>query len=206
MDLKRTSFTCEASAPNKKRKIITVKKTPSNLVTYLYEKIGLCEEAVAARAKENFQHPTPEKIEMYTMEVTRAVREDDLDTLKELHASGAVLDCCSRFGESLVHIASRRSHTRIVKFLLEEAKVSVHHVDDLHRNPLHDACWTSTPNFEIVEMILKVAPEHAICRDKRGHMPFDYVREDNRGEWIEFFRSRLSLLLQKGELTNLSRQ
>ena len=89
-------------------------------------------------------------IDAYTMEVSMAARKNDIKTLRELHA-------CNKFGDSLLNIACRRSNTKIVKFLLEEAKVSVFLRDDTGRTPLHDACWTATPNFEIVDLLLNVA-------------------------------------------------
>ncbi len=121
------------------------------------------------------------------------VRDNDLEKLKELYASGVILESCNRFGESLLHIACRRGHTRMVKFLVEEVKVSVHIADDMNRLPLHDACWASKPNFEIVKLLLREAPEHALCADKRGHVPFDYTRQPYWTEWVSFLFEHGSL-------------
>jgi ankyrin repeat protein len=127
------------------------------------------------------------------MNACMAVRDNDLEKLKELYASGVTLESCNRFGESLLHIACRRGNTRMVKFLVEEVKVSVHIADDMNRIPLHDACWASVPNFEIVELLLREAPEHALCPDKRGHTPFDYTRQPAWKEWVRFLSEHGSL-------------
>jgi hypothetical protein len=37
----------------------------------------------------------------------------------------------------------------MVSYLLEECKLCVNISDDFGRTPLHDACWTAEPNFEV---------------------------------------------------------
>jgi ankyrin repeat protein len=179
--------------PLKKTKIEDV-RPPSFFVQSIFKEHGFSQDDITARAMQKFLKPTPEVTKYYTMEVTKAVRGNDIDKLRELHASGAVLDCCNKFGDSLVHIACRRGHTEIVRFLVEEVKVSVHFLDDLERNALHDACWTSEPNFEIVETLLRASPELSLCVDKRGHAPFDYVRQAHWNEWNRFLFERQTLL------------
>lgn len=169
--------------------------TPSDFSADAFLRNGYSTEQVQAIAASKFLRPTRDVVKHYTMEVTRAVRDDDLEALKDLYySSGAVLDCCNKFGNSLVHIASRRGHTRIVKFLVEEVQASVHFVDEYGRTPLHDACWTSEPNFEIVEILLRVAPEQVLCRDKRGFTPFEYARQSHVEEWMGFLYENQSLL------------
>lgn len=187
--------------PKKKMKLrieANMSMKPSQLVQQIFEDNGVSQELATAIAAAKFITPTKEMIEAYTMEVSKAARENDLDKLRGFHAAGVRLDCCNKFGDSLVNIACRRSHTRIVKFLLEEADVPIHFVDDLQRTPLHDACWTSEPNMEIVETLLKIAPEHALVKDKRGHTPFDYARSNHWGVWTKFLSERRSLFEIKG--------
>ena len=132
-------------------------------------------------------------IDAYNMDVSMAARKNDIERLREFHASGARLDCCDEFGDSLLNIACRRSNTKIVKFLLEEAKASVFQRDDTGRTPLHDACWTATPNFEVVDLLLNVAPELALIPDHRGFAPFDYARRADWALWSAFLAERRSL-------------
>lgn len=175
---------------------------PSQLVEQIFrDENGIPREQTVAAAKAKFISPTKEQIEGYTLELSKAARENDLDKLRELHAAGVALDCCNKFGDSLVNIACRRSHTRIVKFLLEEAKVPVHFADDFGRTPLHDACWTAEPNTEMVEILLKIAPEHALIPDKRGHTPFDYARSTHWNVWLRFLLENRNLLQARSNAT-----
>ena len=107
--------------------------------------------------------------------------------------------CSNRFGESLMHLACRRGRTEMVRFLVEEVPgatpsqmLSVK--DDCLKTPLHDACWTASPNFELVELILTHAPEQVIMQDIRGNTPFDYVRKEDYQLWLRFLWERKNLL------------
>lgn len=111
--------------------------------------------------------------------------------------------CSNRFGESLMHLACRRGRTDFVRFLVEELHgvtpsemLSIR--DDCHKTPLHDACWTPSPNFELVELILKHTPEQMLMEDVRGNTPFDYVRKDDYSLWLRFLWERRLYLGIKG--------
>jgi ankyrin repeat protein len=193
--MKRIVSNDDVVHPPKKKVKHDVSSTmnPSQFVQQMFQDNGwLCEDIISS-TQDKFIEPTTEMLASYTMEVSRAVRENDLEQLKELHASGALMNCCNKFGDTLLNIACRRSHTRIVRFLLEEANVSVFMRDDYGRVALHDALWTSRANFEIVEMLLQRSPELALLPDKRGHTPFDFARSHLWGQWIEFLSERRSL-------------
>lgn len=107
--------------------------------------------------------------------------------------------CSNRFGESLMHLACRRGRTDMVRFLVEELPGSspsqmLSIKDDCLKTPLHDACWTPSPNFELVEFILQHAPEQVVMQDIRGNTPFDYVRKEDYHVWLRFLWERRSLL------------
>lgn len=202
-----TSSSSLINSPNKRIKLTVVveapeetqqqPQSPAEYALSVFEDNGFHADKVVKDATSKFQNPTPEMIEAYSMEATQAVRDGNLEKVKELYENGALLDCCNRFGDRLVHIACRRQHKNIVQFLLEDVKVSIHVVDDFKRTPLHDACWTSEPNFGIVELLLRFAPEHMLMADSRGHTPFDYARKAHHGKWIEFLSNRKSMLRPK---------
>ena len=107
--------------------------------------------------------------------------------------------CSNRFGESLMHLACRRGRTEMVRFLVEDLPgtspsqmLSIK--DDCLKTPLHDACWTASPNVELVEFILQHAPEQVVMQDIRGNTPFDYVRKEDYSLWLRFLWERRSLL------------
>ena len=138
-----------------------------------------------------FQKPTEQEIEAYDVEIVRAIRMGDLGALKRLHVDGKDLNASNQFGESLLHMACRRGNVSIVSYMLREAHVRVNHRDDFGRNILHDACWTSSPNLDIMDELLEfVNPLLMLSEDARGSTPFDYCRRDHWGEWIKYLSDR----------------
>jgi len=141
-----------------------------------------------------FLEPTEEMIAGYKIETISAVRNASLDVIRSLHASGTSFQCCNRFGESIIHLACRRGNIDTVRFLIREANVSLLLKDDFGRTPLHDACWTAKPRFDLVELIVEEVPELLCVQDVRGHTPLHYVRNEDWDEWMTFFQTRRSLL------------
>ena len=155
-----------------------------------------------------FTKPTEEQIAAYDARKTNAVRSGDVATLRSLLESGEDLSCCNKFGESLIHMACRRSHIDVVRFLLQEAKVSLAVRDDYGRTPLHDCCWrpSSPYMYELMERLLTEGdPRMLLVKDVRGHAPFDYARKDQWQGWNDFLESRKDLLLSRlAEVTDTS--
>lgn len=139
---------------------------------------------------------TEDNLNGYDVDITSAVREENLDTLRKLHSSGRSMSCSNRFGESLLHMACRRGFTAIVKFLVEEADVAVRITDDCGRTPLHDTLWNRDCQYEIFNMLVERDPSLLLVSDKRGHTPFAYARKENWSSWIEH------LLMERECITN----
>ena len=177
-----------------KRKLCDVvdHSDPVDFLKSTFEEYGLKVES--SRDKNYFIQPTPEMIEAYDKEVLSAVREKNLEKIKKFHEGGKDMQCCNRFGESVIHMACRNGLTEIVKFLVKEAKVSLYVRDDYGRTPLHDACWTVKPNFELMDFLILQAPELLSLSDVRGHIPLAYVRKNHWSQWVEFLSQRSSLL------------
>jgi len=141
-----------------------------------------------------FHKPLPEEIEAYGVEVVEAVRRADIGYLRKFSEDGRPLKCSNRFGESLLHLACRRQLTDVVDFLLNEANVEPTIRDDYGRSPLHDALWTPTPNFELVDLLLARCPDLLYIKDKRGHTPLFYARQSHWTRWIEHLTDRIDSL------------
>lgn len=145
-----------------------------------------------------FKKPSNEEIDAYDLDVVRAVRSGDLTKLKLLHAAGKNLNCTNKFGESLLHMACRRGNIDILSFMLKEANVRVDIRDDFGRTPLHDACWTSSPNFAIMDALIeRVDPSMFLSEDVRGSTPFEYVRQDHWCGWVKYLAERKERLGQR---------
>jgi ankyrin repeat protein len=165
---------------------------------YLVDQAFFFEEEVCDTAK-----PTPSD----HAAAVSAVRAKDIESLRKLLqmtrgqenkdtsaqevSSGLLLTRCrSKFGDSLLHMACRWGHAEVVQFLLEQG-MPIRLIDDSGRTPLHDACWTSVPQFTIVERLISVAPELLLIQDQRGHTPLQFIRPEHAPQWNSFlFRHR----------------
>jgi len=128
--------------------------------------------------------------DMYGGDVVNAIRSNDVDALRTLHADGTKLQCGNRFGETLIHLACRRSSRELVSFLVKEADVSLYVRDDFGRTPMHDCCWRAEPDLELFDMLLDEAPELLLLSDKRGHTPLDYSRREHWTSLVPFLKER----------------
>lgn len=140
--------------------------------------------------KDFFHQYTEEEFESYTMDAAMAVRNLDLKKMKLLLSEGQLFQCCNRFGESLINIACRRGSFEVVQFLTSEANVDINCLDDYGRTPLHDACWSSEPNFDLIDLLITKSPELLLMSDKRGHTPLDYTRKEHCQLWNNFLHKK----------------
>lgn len=137
-----------------------------------------------------FVRPTNQSTENYAV-LSTAVRARDLEYLRTFlkeQQGGNTLYCSNKFGESILHMACRRGFTDVVEFLLTEGKTSVRIVDDYGRTPLHDACWTSTPNPDVMNLLIREAPELLLVSDRRGHAPLQYTQRADHPTWIAYLQ------------------
>uniref|UniRef100_A0A7S3Q2F6 Uncharacterized protein n=2 Tax=Chaetoceros debilis TaxID=122233 RepID=A0A7S3Q2F6_9STRA len=139
-----------------------------------------------------FHEYTETEKDSYDNEVCKAVRSLNLDEIKTMHSQGRTFQCSNRFGESLMHMACRRGSSEVVNFLVEEAGVSIRCCDDFGRTPFHDACWSSIPNFDLIEFLIAKCPSMLLMCDKRGHTPLQYTRREHWVTWITFLGTQKS--------------
>jgi ankyrin repeat protein len=143
--------------------------------------------------------PREQRLKNYTLDSVCAVRRSDVKALRSLLASGHSFDACNNSGETLLHLACRRSSEDTVRFLLLEARVPLHGiVDDMGRTALHEACWRPTPSLSIIALLLNRSPPEAmIAQDSRGHTPFDYVRREDWGLWVRFLHRNEGVIVRR---------
>ena len=145
-----------------------------------------------------FEKPPEADIAAYDIESVRAVRSSNVERLRELWANGKSLDACNPFGESLLHMACRRGDLKLVKFMVTEVKVRTDRCDDFGRNPFHDALWTSTPQLDLVDLLMDhMDPALLLAEDVRGNGPFSYARKEHDAQWIAFLEERKDKLQQR---------
>jgi len=137
-----------------------------------------------------FHQATPKDLVDYDMQVVQAVRSENVNALRHMHAAGRSMNCANAFGETILHIAARRGAVSVVQFLVNEARVNVRVCCDFGRTPLHDACWTPQANLAVVQILLAACPDLLYITDKRGHAPLQYIHRENWAEWNRFLRAQ----------------
>jgi hypothetical protein len=139
---------------------------------------------------EFFLEPQDSEVDAYGHEVLNAVRNQDLELLRRFYEEGRPLKCSNQFGESLLHLACRKSFAGVTRFLVEDAQVPFNVKDDFGRNPSHDACWTISPNWDLMDLIVEKCPDLFFIEDVRGHTPLDYVRMEHWPAWIKYLADK----------------
>lgn len=176
----------------------------SNPVAFLKSLFSLKEATktwMEQQREHRFARPSDDAVESYDLIVVRAIRERNTEKLRHLLRNGKKFDAANKFGESLIHMACRRGDINVIKFLVEEAGVAVDVRDDFGRTPLHDACWTSKPNLDVVGLLLKkVPPTMLLVEDVRGHTPFHYARREHWPTWVAFLREHSHLILKRASI------
>lgn len=144
-----------------------------------------------------FRQHSEKDTSSYDVEAVKVIRSQNIDRLKEMHSEGRSMNACNQFGESLVHMVCRRADVKILKFMIEDAKVSFAIRDDFGRNPFHDACWTPTPNFAMMDMLIEAADTCLLlAEDVRGNTPFDYARREHYGIWISYLENNKDAIMK----------
>jgi hypothetical protein len=131
----------------------------------------------------------------YSTQLMAAVRAGDIDTVRYLHdIKHYNLQCANKFQESIVHTVARHGYTDLLMYLHSEAGVSLRVCCDGGRNPLHDACWTGIPNFEVINLIMSDSPDLLYIMDKRNNSPLDYIPKNAYGAWNEWLYNNAHIL------------
>lgn len=133
-----------------------------------------------------FMEMTDDNVKAYTNELISAVRNEDMVFLEQYLSSGKNLQGCNKFGESIISRACRNRCTNIVDFFLNKAQLSIKVCDDYGRTILHDACWVSDPDFDLIQIILEKCSDLFLICDKRGHTPLTYAQKDDFEKWCSF--------------------
>ena len=98
------------------------------------------------------------------------------------------LRACNQFGENLLHLACRMGICReIIDFLIEDAQGKLNVRDKFGRTPLHNACMSSLPNFDIIEHVISREPRTIFFEDDNGNIPFDLIPQRCYERWTRFF-------------------
>mmetsp|Transcript_8165 Transcript_8165/g.17328 ORF Transcript_8165/g.17328 Transcript_8165/m.17328 type:complete len:133 (+) Transcript_8165:180-578(+) len=90
------------------------------------------------------------RLDHYTLPVVNAIRSNDVVALQQMWEQGTCFEACNNQGESLLHLACRRSNLATIQFLVETAQVQMDVCDDLGRSIFHHVCWRPTVATDIM--------------------------------------------------------
>ena len=188
-------------SPNNGRKFLSVKEIDSMhpKETYkliLLEETGKFTEKSYNAVRKDFFVKGDERA--HTIELMTAARQGDLKSIRQLHKKGLNLQCCNRFNETIVHTAARRGQFEVLEYLSNKVGVSLRVCCDTGRTPLHDAAWSTTPNFQSVTLLLQDCPDLLGVSDSRQFTPLDYVPRSAFGAWNRFLSENRTLLIPNG--------
>ncbi len=138
-------------------------------------------------------HSKPTELQQasYGIKLVEAVRSCDSLLLRRLLQAGLSPNPCNAYGESLLHMVCRRGDLPLLHEMMN-AGCSFQVSDDFGRTPLHDACWTTAPNFALITEILSCDIHLFRILDCRGASPLSYIKKDNWVQWIQFFHSTIN--------------
>ena len=171
---------------------------PLNFVLSCFKAYNVDSTLEYSLSKENyFPQVTESNFTAYQSDAIQAIRNKDIVKLRQIKKSGRSLQGCNRFGESLLHIACRRGSADMLAFLINDGECSLRVIDDYGRTPLHDACWQSEPNFDLIEIILDAEPDLLLLKDKRGHVALEYVRREHWGVWVKYLSYRMKTEIRR---------
>ncbi|GMI06993.1 hypothetical protein TrLO_g13203 [Triparma laevis f. longispina] len=176
--------------------------SPSTVVRSVLRGQGWSTSEVQSLSVPNMIGGSDFDVQDYGVEVLQAVRVGNVEELKRLRGEGKNVGCCNKFGESTLHLACRRGYLNIVKYLINDCSVSPYICDDFGRTPLHDAFWTTSPNFDLVSFLISRSPTLIACRDKRGHTPPGYARKEHWEAWRDFFEKEKGRLWPMKQMEN----
>ena len=133
-----------------------------------------------------------------TQQLMTAVRDNDMDTIRHLHEVRQVpMQYANAFQESIIHTVARRGSTPLLQYLMNVAHVSVRVCCDGGRNALHDACWTTTPNFDMITILVQDSPDLLYLCDQRNFTPLDYIPKEAYAIWNTWLQEHTHLLKPK---------
>lgn len=190
----------EAPSSRNRARVSRRLECPTDFILSTARAFGLDPETEQKKAIDEFlDQPQEDDSTSLDPAVVRAVRFNGLPALKLLilrPPTGEEKETSwnnrNQFGESLLHIACRCDHLPIVEFLLNDAKLSLRVRDLQGRTPLHNACWTVLPNYELLQLLIEEAPTHLFVKDARGNTPFRYIPKAQWEKCVAFLSNTLS--------------
>lgn len=139
-----------------------------------------------------FNLPTAHQKASYGSRMITAIKQGQVKDLRHMLEAGLSPNACNAHGESLLHMVCRRGNWELFQVLTDSRfHVDLQVADDYGRTPLHDACWSSYPNFSLVRHLLRTDATFLFLEDARGSLPLAYVPKPHWALWNGFLEQVL---------------
>lgn len=113
--------------------------------------------------------------------------------LRAVLCAGLSPNPCNMHGESLLHSVCRKRNLPALQVLVERGS-DLHVCDDYGRTPLHDACWSNEPNFDVIDCLLTQDTDGPLylfhLLDSHGGSPLSYVDKIIWHDWLCYLEAR----------------
>lgn len=159
--------------------------TPQKYLDVLLRSRGYSDARYKTLEGGYYSKPTALQIASYSVYLNDVIRHKTADEVKEIVGSGLSPNACNQFGESLVHNVCRRGEYEKLKVLVDLG-CQIQVADDYGRTPMHDACWSPNPCFEVIELLLEKDVRLFQMTDARDSTPLKYIHRDLWAKWINF--------------------
>jgi hypothetical protein len=173
--------------------------SPENYLDAMIRSQGYSTRKFSILQSAYYNKPTRLQKASYHVHLINVVEAYDYDLLDSIMGAGVSPNPCNNFGESLVHMVSRRGNAKALHVMIEHG-CSVQVADDYGRTPLHDCCRAIEPAFDVAEYILEIDVRLMHMTDCRGASPLSYVRKEHWGFWIEFLENKKDIFWPKRDL------
>lgn len=125
----------------------------------------------------------------YSFDFINAIKSNNVKMVKSMLESGVGhVDAKNKYGHSVLHCACRHGFISIIQLLVKGGATCLMS-DECGKTPLHDACWSMSPDFEMFKSILVYKRENLSllrAKDRLNATPLDYVRPENHKKWCDF--------------------
>jgi ankyrin repeat protein len=150
-----------------------------------------------------FNQPTAHQKASYGSRMITIIKQGQVKAMVQMMEAGLSPNACNTHGESLLHMICRRGNWDLFQVLVG-AHVDLQVADDYGRTPLHDACWSSYPNFSLVRHLVQTDVNFLFLEDARGSLPLAYVPKPHWALWNGFLAQVLDELFPLDKATDES--
>jgi ankyrin repeat protein len=162
--------------------------SPQSYFDAMVQSRGYCTKRYATLTSSYSNEPTELQLASYDKHLIDRVRYDRVDEFSSILAQGISPNPVNGYGESILHLICQRGSVKFLRLLIEHG-CDVQVADRFGRTAVHEACFSSKPNFKLVEMLLRIEPRMMTLTDCRGATPLSYVSKSHWAAWLQFLES-----------------